>query len=155
MTESGTMMRFVELKSEEQLDMQPLHRVRDQLVGERTSLMNQIRSLLTWLRGFLARAHCNIAVIALAAKMARIVSALLRHECTYDTAATPDWCTYKSVSANQCRFTPLCSFNCLVVQDFGKYLEEGGDEILTARHEPRPGGREAAPPPAVILYCAY
>jgi transposase len=39
-------MRFVELKSEEQLDMQTLHRVRDQLVGERTSLMNQIRSLL-------------------------------------------------------------------------------------------------------------
>ena len=40
------MMRFVQLKSEEQLDMQTLHRVRDQLVGERTSLMNQIRSLL-------------------------------------------------------------------------------------------------------------
>ena len=39
-------MRFVALKSEEQLDMQTLHRVRDQLVGERTSLMNQIRSLL-------------------------------------------------------------------------------------------------------------
>ena len=39
-------MRFVSLKSEEQLDMQTLHRVRDQLVGNRTSLMNQIRSLL-------------------------------------------------------------------------------------------------------------
>lgn len=39
-------MRFVELKSEEQLDMQTLHRVRDRLIGERTSLMNQIRSLL-------------------------------------------------------------------------------------------------------------
>ncbi|MCW2286870.1 transposase [Rhodoblastus acidophilus] len=39
-------MRFVELKTEEQLDMQTLHRVRDQLVAERTSLMNQIRSLL-------------------------------------------------------------------------------------------------------------
>lgn len=39
-------MRFVPLKSEEQLDIQTLHRVRDQLVGERTSLMNQIRSLL-------------------------------------------------------------------------------------------------------------
>lgn len=44
-------MRFVELKSEQQLDMQTLHRVRDQLVGERTSLMNQIRSLLLE-RGF-------------------------------------------------------------------------------------------------------
>jgi transposase len=39
-------MRFVELKTKEQLDMQTLHRIRDQLVGERTSLMNQIRSLL-------------------------------------------------------------------------------------------------------------
>ena len=39
-------MRFVTLKSEEQLDMQTLHRVRDRLVGDRTSLMNQMRSLL-------------------------------------------------------------------------------------------------------------
>ena len=39
-------MRFVEPKSQEQLDMQTLHRVRDRLVGERTSLMNQIRSVL-------------------------------------------------------------------------------------------------------------
>ena len=39
-------MRFVALKSEEQLDMQTLHRVRDRLVAERTSLMNQIRSIL-------------------------------------------------------------------------------------------------------------
>lgn len=37
-------MRFVTLKSEAQLDIQTLHRVRDQLVGERTALMNQIRS---------------------------------------------------------------------------------------------------------------
>lgn len=39
-------MRFVESKTEEQLDMQTLHRIRDQFVGDRTSLMNQIRSLL-------------------------------------------------------------------------------------------------------------
>jgi transposase len=39
-------MRFVALKSEEQLDMQTLHRVRDRAVGERTSLMNQLRALL-------------------------------------------------------------------------------------------------------------
>src|ERR1700677_5122147 len=39
-------MRFVAMKSEAQLDMQTLHRVRDQFVGNRTSLMNQIRSLL-------------------------------------------------------------------------------------------------------------
>src|SRR3954447_1903277 len=39
-------MRFVTLKTEEQLDVQVLHRVRDRLVGQRTALMNQIRSIL-------------------------------------------------------------------------------------------------------------
>src|SRR5438067_676964 len=39
-------MRFVALKTEAQLDVQILHRVRDRLVGQRTSLMNQIRSIL-------------------------------------------------------------------------------------------------------------
>ena len=39
-------MRFVALKSEEQLDMQTLHRARDRAVGERTSLMNQLRVVL-------------------------------------------------------------------------------------------------------------
>jgi transposase len=39
-------MRFVELKSEERLDLQTLHRVRDRLVGERTALINQLRAIL-------------------------------------------------------------------------------------------------------------
>jgi transposase len=39
-------MRFVALKSEEQLDMQSLHRARDRVVVESTSLMNQLRALL-------------------------------------------------------------------------------------------------------------
>ena len=39
-------MRFVELKSEQQLDMQTLHRARDRLVGERTALINQLRAVL-------------------------------------------------------------------------------------------------------------
>ena len=39
-------MRFVTLKSAEQLDMQTLHRARDQAVRERTSLMNQLRAVL-------------------------------------------------------------------------------------------------------------
>jgi transposase len=39
-------MRFVELKSAEQLDMQSLHRVRDRLVAERTALINQLRAIL-------------------------------------------------------------------------------------------------------------
>jgi transposase len=39
-------MRFVELKSREQLDMQTLHRSRDRLVSERTALINQLRAIL-------------------------------------------------------------------------------------------------------------
>ena len=39
-------MRFVELKSEAQLDLQTLHRVRSRLVTARTRLMNQLRAIL-------------------------------------------------------------------------------------------------------------
>lgn len=39
-------MRFVELKSQEQLDIQSLHRVRSRLVGARTALTNQMRAVL-------------------------------------------------------------------------------------------------------------
>jgi transposase len=39
-------MRFVALKTEAQLDLQVLHRVRDRLVGQRTALTNQMRSIL-------------------------------------------------------------------------------------------------------------
>jgi transposase len=39
-------MRFVELKSQDQLDVQTLHRSRDRLVGERTALINQLRAIL-------------------------------------------------------------------------------------------------------------
>jgi len=46
-------MRFVELKSQDQLDMQTLHRSRDRLVGERTALINQLRAILLE-RGFIA-----------------------------------------------------------------------------------------------------
>jgi transposase len=39
-------MRFVPLKSETQLDLQVLHRVRQRLVRRRTSLINQLRAIL-------------------------------------------------------------------------------------------------------------
>ena len=39
-------MRFVELKTQEQLDIQTLHRVRSRLVAERRSLTNQLRAIL-------------------------------------------------------------------------------------------------------------
>jgi transposase len=46
-------MRFVELKSQDQLDMQTLHRARERLVGERTALINQLRAILLE-RGYVA-----------------------------------------------------------------------------------------------------
>ena len=39
-------MRFVPIKSDEQLDLQALHRVRDRWVARRTAVMNQIRGFL-------------------------------------------------------------------------------------------------------------
>ena len=39
-------MRFVEVKAQEQLDVQSLHRVRERLVTGRTKLINQMRALL-------------------------------------------------------------------------------------------------------------
>ena len=39
-------MRFVDLKSEEQLDIQTLHRARSRLVVELTKLIIQLRAIL-------------------------------------------------------------------------------------------------------------
>ena len=39
-------MKFVATKSADQLDLQALHRVRERLVGQRTSIINQIRAFL-------------------------------------------------------------------------------------------------------------
>jgi transposase len=39
-------MHFIEIKTEEQLDIQTLHRARDRLAGERTALINQLRAIL-------------------------------------------------------------------------------------------------------------
>jgi len=39
-------MRFVPIKTEDQLDLQALHRVRDRLVARRTSVINQMRAFL-------------------------------------------------------------------------------------------------------------
>src|ERR1700749_1826101 len=39
-------MKFVAIKTADQLDLQALHRVRDRLVGQRTGAINQIRAFL-------------------------------------------------------------------------------------------------------------
>lgn len=54
-------MRFVELKSQEQLDLQSLHRVRSRLVAARKALMNQLRAIL-FERGYaFAQGRCRLA----------------------------------------------------------------------------------------------
>jgi transposase len=39
-------MRFVRIKTDDQLDLQALHRVRDRLIARRTSVINQLRAFL-------------------------------------------------------------------------------------------------------------
>lgn len=56
-------MRFVEIKTEEQLDVQTLHRVRDRPVGQRTSLTNQIRSLLLERGHIVAQGHARLRLL--------------------------------------------------------------------------------------------
>jgi transposase len=65
-------MRFVALKSEGQLDMQTLHRARDQMVSDRTSLMNQLRAILL---------ERGIIVPQGRAKLRRQVTELLTESC--------------------------------------------------------------------------
>jgi transposase len=73
-------MRFVTLKSEEQLDMQTLHRVRDRAVGDRTSLMNQLRAALLE-RGVIVpqgRAKLRLRVTELLQQSAGQISSRIR-----------------------------------------------------------------------------
>lgn len=49
------------------------------------SLARSDTAVGSWLRALIARAHPNVAVVALAAKMARTVWALLRHGRIYET----------------------------------------------------------------------
>jgi transposase len=63
-------MRFVALTTEAQLDVQVLHRVRDRLVGQRTSLMKQMRSILLE-RGIVAPQGRRSLLDALAAVSAQ------------------------------------------------------------------------------------
>lgn len=55
-------MRFVDLKSEEQLDLRSLHRVRSRLVTQRTTLINQIRAILLERGLIFAAGRCKLEV---------------------------------------------------------------------------------------------
>jgi transposase len=39
-------MRFVPIKTDDQLDLQAIHRVRDRLISRRTAVINQLRAFL-------------------------------------------------------------------------------------------------------------
>jgi transposase len=64
-------MRYVEIKSEAQLEVQSLHRVRGRLVAERTALINQLRALML---------ERGIAVPQGRCKLARYLPAILADE---------------------------------------------------------------------------
>jgi transposase len=64
-------MRYVEIKSEAQLEVQSLHRVRGRLVAERTALINQLRALML---------ERGIAVPQGRCKLARYLPAILSDE---------------------------------------------------------------------------
>ena len=69
-------MRFINLKSQEQLDIQTLHRVRSRLVAERRNLINQLRAILLE-RGIifpLGRRKLELGVDSLLAEAVEVVS---------------------------------------------------------------------------------
>lgn len=69
-------MRFVNLKSQEQLDIQTLHRVRSRLVAERTNLINQLCAILLE-RGVIfpvERRKLELGVDGMLSKSAQILS---------------------------------------------------------------------------------
>jgi transposase len=54
-------MRYVSVKTQAQLDLQTLHRVRERLVGRRTALINQIRGILVERGIILAKGKAQVA----------------------------------------------------------------------------------------------
>ncbi|MGO1164927.1 IS110 family transposase [Brucella sp. C7-11G] len=73
-------MRFIDLKSQEQLDIQTLHRVRSRLVAERRNLINQLRAILLE-RGIIfpaGRKRFEIGMDALLAESNEILSPRMR-----------------------------------------------------------------------------
>jgi transposase len=82
-------MRFVTVKSNEQLDLQAEHRIRERLIGERTAVINQIRAFLIEYglpvkegRASLRRALPDIledAENGLSPRMRQLIAALREH----------------------------------------------------------------------------
>lgn len=80
-------MRFVPIKTQDQLDLQALHRVRDRLMQRRTSLINQLRAFLLergiTVRAGVAQLKCRIPELlqiveqAFSARMAAVIRQLV------------------------------------------------------------------------------
>ena len=70
-------MRFVEVRTPEQVDLQALHRIRDRLVGQRTALMNQ------------ARAFCLEYGLAMRVGVGGFYADILRHLANAENDLTP------------------------------------------------------------------
>ena len=80
-------MRFVPIKTQDQLDLQALHRVRDRLMQRRTSLINQLRAFLLergiTVRTGVAQLKCRIPELlqtveqAFSARMASVIQQLV------------------------------------------------------------------------------
>ena len=109
-----TDIRRVPLKTVEQQAVQALHRTRQHWVSVRTATLNALRGLLyesviahakhkpNWLEQLLARRPLNVAVAALANKMARTAWALVAHGREYQRewkSIPPRSCTAQAVAA--------------------------------------------------------
>ncbi len=74
-------MRFVPIKTDDQLDLQSLHRVRERWVMRARAVLQQSAKqssgLSAWLAQLTARTHRNVAAVALANKLARMAWAVL------------------------------------------------------------------------------
>lgn len=85
-------MRFVPIKTQEQLDIQAVHRVRERLLAQRTSLVNQLRAfflerglIVRAGRAYLWRAIPEVLTNGMAFKKGREFSAwlgLVPHQCS-------------------------------------------------------------------------
>ena len=97
-------MRFVPIKTDDQLDLQAMHRVRDRLIARRTSVINQLRAFLLERGMTFAKTPArlkdampeiledadaiNVVITAAANKLARIAWAVLSSGQDYRTATS-------------------------------------------------------------------
>ena len=73
-------------------DVQELSKTHEAIAKAKTEIQHRETPLGRWARGRLARAHKNVAVVALANKLVRIAWAILARGCAYNAG-------YEMVSA--------------------------------------------------------